>query len=237
MKISAISLLLLAALCGCATQPSSSTVAAKTVEDTPPQGVGGRPIPPPGSKPTAAGQRSMEMLTSFMTGTFETIPQDVGSGDSQPVTLHVKQVWPDAKGEIWLYLEYAPRKDLKHPFRQRLLRFREAGGDIYADPFALPDAERWAGEWSKAKPFAALDRSSLHEQRGCRMLFIPNMESLFTGGTPANACPADTPRAAYQRSEYYVGSASIRSWDHEFDRAGNQVTGPAGPWEFRKTAL
>jgi hypothetical protein len=67
------------------------------------------------------------------------------------------------------------------------------------------------------------------------MLFVKNMETLFTGGTVGEACPGTTPGAAYRKSEYYVGSASIRYWDHEFNAAGRQVAGPSGPWEFRKT--
>ncbi len=194
-----------------------------------------RPVPQPGAEPTYLGTRLMEMMVYFLSGTFDTIPQAPTDGDSTPVRLHVKPLWTERKGEFWLYFEYAIQADLTHPFRQRVLRFREAGGDIYADEFLLDDPARWVGEWSKPQPFAALDPSGLREQPGCRMLFVKQMEAVFAGGSATDKCPGSVP-GSYERSEYNITSASIRSWVRSFDPSRRQVAGPGGPWEFRKIA-
>lgn len=235
-----VSVLLLGA---CAAQPTDVARGAPSVRapatqqpvtDAPPP-LANRPVPPPGSRPTALGTRLMEMMVYFISGTFDTIPQAPTDGDSTPVRLYIKPVWTDRTGELWLYFEYATQADPSHPFRQRLVRFREAGGDIYADPFRLDDPGRWVGEWSKAKPFQDLDPAKLREEPGCRMLFVKQMEAVFAGGTATNQCSGDQP-ASYSRSEYYISSSSIRSWDRDFDSSGRQVAGPPGPWEFRKIA-
>ena len=179
------------------------------------------------------------MMVYFLTGTFRTVAQEDVNGDSTPVVLHIARAWQEEAGpaEAWLYFEYSLPADTAHPFRQKLYRLRAEGRDVYADAFPLQEPARWVGEWSKAKPFESLDRSRLREEPRCRMRFIRNMETLFTGGTIGEQCPAETEGAATHRSDLYIGSISIRSWDRDFDAAGKQVTGPPGPWEFRKTAL
>src|SRR5947208_1448852 len=92
---------------------------------------------PPPLLVTPAGQRDLIVLGSFLSGTFETIAQPAGEGDSTPVTMRNAVVWPDSRGELWMYSEYQ-RAGEAQPFRQRVYRFREAKASITGEVFELP---------------------------------------------------------------------------------------------------
>src|SRR6266545_3864875 len=78
------------------------------------------------SAPTPAGQAGMSLLVRFLTGTFETVPQQAGMGDSTPIKLRQAPIWPDRTGEYWMYAEYSRAGDDARPFVQRIYRFTES---------------------------------------------------------------------------------------------------------------
>lgn len=196
------------------------------------------PEPAPKSAPTATELRQLEILAAFLTGTYESIPGLPGNADPTPVTLHHVRLWPERKGEFWLYAEYARAGAQATPYRQRIYRFWAEGGEIRAATYRLPgEPSRFALEWRKDPAFAGVDPATLVERENCRLRFAAQHLSLFSGGTLGQKCPSDAKEAAYETSEFYVTSTSIRNWDRGFDAAGRQVLGSrVGPLELRKTS-
>ena len=59
--------------------------------------------------------------------------------------------------------------------------------------------------------------------------------TLYNGGTVGKKCVNPAPGVAYEISDFFMSSSSIRIWDRGYDTAGNVVWGsPDGPLEFRK---
>ena len=123
--------LVCALLAGCAAPPSSQER-------------------PAAAAMTPQAQREMEMLESFLAGTFEMVAQD-GSKMAAPVMLRHAPFWTDRPGEHWMYAEYVNPGEAK-PFRQRIYKFVQGGIVTYRLP-GEPSA--FAGEWRKERPFAA----------------------------------------------------------------------------------
>ncbi|MGZ5105462.1 MAG: chromophore lyase CpcT/CpeT [Usitatibacter sp.] len=181
-------------------------------------------------------QRSLELLASFLAGTWNTVAQPVGQGDSTPFRLRIARIWPERAGEYWFYEEYVDPAT-ERPLRQRVFRLVRDDVILHALMYRLPgDPVAFAGEWRKARPMASLDPTALREVQGCRVFWQPQLETYFAGGTEGKACAGDRPGIVNEHSEYYLGSSSMRSWIQGFDAAGNQVEGPTGPSEFRKTS-
>lgn len=194
------------------------------------------PFPPEGRTP--AVQRQLELLSSFLTGTFESIAQAKGEGDLTPVKLRIARLWPERAGEFWFYLEYAKVGSEDQPYLQRIVRVGEDGGEMLEAEYRLPvDGKQLVGEWKKSRPLAGIDPASLREIPGCRMRLGMQQMTLFDGGTIGKACRAHVPEGAYQVSDFYLSSSSLRAWDRGYDPAGKVVWGsPSGPLEFRRIA-
>ena len=182
-------------------------------------------------------QRSLELLSYYLVGTWDTVVQPANQGDSTPMRLRIARLWPERSGEYWFYAEYVDPSDERRLLRQRIFRFVREESTLRALMYRLPgDPARYAGEWRKERPFASLDPASLTESQGCRSLWQPQLETYFAGGTEGTACHGDGPQAVNEHSEFYLGSTSMRSWIQGLDSAGKQVEGPTGPSEFRKTS-
>lgn len=196
------------------------------------------PDPFPLEGRTPAVQRQLELLGSFLTGTFESIAQAKGEGDLTPVKLRVARLWPERAGEFWYYLEYAKAGSEDQPYLQRIVRTGEAGGEMLEVEYRLPvDGKQLVGEWKKPRPLAAIDPASLREIPGCRMRLGMQQMTLFDGGTIGKECRAHVPQGAYAVSDFFLSSSSLRAWDRGYDPAGKVVWGSAsGPLEFRRTA-
>jgi CpeT protein len=195
--------------------------------------------PFPKETATYRGQREVELLASFLAGTWKSAPDLVDKIDATPTSLRQVRIWPERKGEFWIYAEYARPDDEARPFRQRVYRIGEGGGKIRAIVYRLPgDPLRFAGEWRKALAFEGLSPADLIERKGCRIEFY-YLEPLITfeGKTIGLECAPDAPGAAYDIVDYYLSSASLRTWERGFDPAGAQVTGSrVGPLKFMKTS-
>ena len=218
----AVVFLMALALAACATAPVAPK-AART----------------PDVDPLAAtlAQRDIVLLMTYLEGTWETIPQPAGEGDSTPMRLRIARLWPERSGEYWLYAEYVKADDDRQAIRQRILRFKRDDARIFGSLYRVPgDPAASVGEWRKERPFAGVDPASLKEIGGCRSLWVKQMESLFAGGTEGTSCRGDRPEVVDEHSEFYLGSSSIRSWVRGLDASGKRVEGPSGPSEFRKVA-
>jgi CpeT protein len=195
--------------------------------------------PFPKEAATYRGQREVELLASFLSGTWKSAPDLVDKIDATPTSLRQVRIWTERKSEFWIYAEYARPDDEAHPFRQRVYRIGEGGGKIRAIVYRLPgDPLRYAGEWRKAPAFNGLSPSDLIERKGCRVEFN-YLEPLITfeGKTIGLECVPDAIGAAYDIVDYYLSSASLRTWERGFDPAGAQVTGSrVGPLKFMKTS-
>jgi hypothetical protein len=183
------------------------------------------------------GKRNLELVTTILVGTWDTIPQKPGFGDSTPMRLRVAWLWPERADGNWLYLEYVNPADEKQVLRQRILRFVREGAAIHALMYRLPgDPLAYAGEWRKARPFESVTPDSLREAEGCRSEWVLQFETYFAAGTEGNACRGDRPEVRNEHSEFSLGPGALRTWITGLDASGSQVEGLSGPSEFRKTS-
>ena len=180
-------------------------------------------------------ERDIGLLMSYLEGTWETIPQPAGQGDSTPMRLRFARLWPERSGEYWLYAEYVKPEDDRQATRQRIFRFQSEGARIFASLYRVPGTPAAAvGEWRKARPFGDVNPASLREIPGCRTHWVKQMESLFAAGTEGTSCQGDRPEVVNEHSEFYLASSTIRGWVSGLDASGKQVEGPSGPSEFGK---
>ena len=183
-------------------------------------------------------QRDLELLMSYLEGTWETIAQPAGQGDSTPMRLRLARLWPEKSGEYWLYAEYVKADDDRQALRQRIFGFKREGTRVVGRLYKVPgNAATAVGEWRKERPFAGVNSASLAEIPGCRMFWVKQMESLFAAGTEGSTCRGDRPEVVDEHSDFYLASSSLRTWIRGLDASGKQVEGPTGPSEFRKIAL
>ena len=200
--------------------------------------------PPPKAKavevdPLAAhlAQRDLELLVVYLEGTWESIPQQEGYGDSTPIRLRIARLWPERAGEFWMYAEFVKADDERQALRQRIFRFHREDARVIGSLYRVPgDPAAAVGEWRKDRPFAGVDPASLKELEGCRTVWVKQIETLFAAGTEGNTCRGDSPAAVDEHSDFYLASSSIRTWIRGLDASGKQVEGPTGPSEFRKLA-
>lgn len=183
---------------------------------------------------TLEGQRQLELVGVFLTGSWRSIVPRAGEGDPTPTRLMLARIWPDIPGEYWLYAEYLPPEEAR-PSRQRLYRLREEGGRIVATTYALPgNAPDFAGEWSKENPFANVKPASLRERENCRILIEPVFETSFKGRPVGSGCAGDREGVVTETTAFDLTSVELSLWTQGFDASGKRVMGAAGPLELRK---
>jgi CpeT/CpcT family (DUF1001) len=182
-------------------------------------------------------QRGLGLLAYYLVGTWDTIPQKEGYGDSIPMRMRIARLWPERADRYWFYVENVNPADERQVMRQRILQFVSDGTTIHALMYRLPgNAAEYAGEWRKEHPFAAVNPESLREIQGCRSGWFKVMDVSFAGGTEGDACPGDRPEVSNEHWDYTLSSSEWRTWIRGLDSAGNQVDGPTGPSEFRKVS-
>lgn len=179
--------------------------------------------PFPKDETTVSGQRDLEMFASFFEGTFEPVAD--GDVPAQPVRLRHVRLWPERPAERWYLVEYTPMGAGAKPIRQRIYRVGESGGEILAIVHDVP------------KGGVPVDPRGLQERRGCRIRFERQQLTLFGGGTVGRKCVPEDAKAAYESTDYYLSSATLRTWTRGLDPAGGEAwTLTPGPMETRRTA-
>jgi hypothetical protein len=199
----------------------------------PPQGQLGSPASPAHAAqegPTQPGQRDLEVLASFFTGNWDSVPAD------PPVRLRVAEFWSPSPVR-WFYLEWTRRGE-STPTRQLAMRVAEDGYQkMTATLHRIPDAARHTGEWRQAKPFAELRPADLPEMPECRLKVLRTLTAHFILATEGVRCPGDLPSVPYMRFEFSLASSELELLEQPRNAAGNvPAKSRLDPFQFARMA-
>ena len=100
----------------------SLTLAACAAPPEPPPAAASAQAPRSKPHPLTARQRELATVMSYMSGTFDSIAQEKGSGAGTRMRIAPMWVERQQAGEYWLYVEHARIADDPKPFRQRIDR-------------------------------------------------------------------------------------------------------------------
>lgn len=215
------SFLAVLALAGCATVTSTTD-----------------PFPP--ASRTADGIHELEVLSSYLTGTWESLAQGAPGGpvgDSSKVTMRVARVWEERRGEYWFYEEFERAGEAGRPYLQQLVRAGTVGEDVIFVEYTLPgEARRYVGAWANTRAaFGGTDPKTLREYPDCRQKATMQNIIVFAGGMIGKACRAGVPEGSYRIRDFSLSSSTLRLWDRGYDASGKIVWGSAaGPLELRR---
>jgi hypothetical protein len=166
--------------------------------------------------PTPKGQRDLEVLVSFFTGTWDSKPGET------PMRLRVAE-FRKGSSVRWLYFEWVRPSEEGRPTRQLVLRVAEDGeGLMTATVHRLPgEASRFAGEWRKPDPLAAVPNEELRQVAGCRLGVVRTLTAHFTLVTEGNRCAGDMPGSPFMRFEFSLASSELNLLEQPRDASGN----------------
>jgi hypothetical protein len=171
------------------------------------------------------GADDLDLLASWMTGTFSSAAQAAEDPDFPDTSLHVSRIWSDRSDGRWLYVEQAMSERQDLPYRQRVYRVVELVPGLFeCQVFALPNPAAVVGAWAADDSLADLGPGDLDERDGCEILLRRRGDS-FIGSTLASLCTSTLRGAAYATSEVIVTPDGIVSWDRGFAADGSQTWG------------
>ena len=172
-------------------------------------------------------QPSTSHLLTWMQGAFNSAEQAKLDKSYYNIHLNMVQIWPDDANGPWLYVEQAAEGYLDKPYRQRVYRLKElANGQFESEVYSFDEPLKFAGDWKKAEPLAALGPKDLKIRKGCSVYLTWQAASeSYTGSTDAKKCQSNLRGASYATSIVSVYAHSIVSWDQGFDDKDQQVWG------------
>ncbi|HSL18939.1 MAG TPA: chromophore lyase CpcT/CpeT [Methylomirabilota bacterium] len=168
----------------------------------------------------------LELLASWLTGSFSTAAQALADPETAAVDLHLAPIWEDRADGPWRYLEQAVPEFPESPYRQRVLRLAEpTPGLLEIEIWTLPEPADEVGAWRLAEPLAGLAPGELTARPGCSILARRRGE-VVEGSTIGTLCPSRLRGASWASSEIAVTADGLVSWDRGFADDGRQVWGP-----------
>ncbi len=176
-------------------------------------------------------------LNEWMTGSFSSLRQSEADPAYFHVVLHMAPLFPEKKGEHWLYVEQAMASAPERPYRQRVYQLtRDANGTLLSRVYNLPgNPLDYAGAWKKPEALKDLKETDLKEKVGCAILLKRASKDTFEGSTKDKDCASELNGATYATSKVSITSELLESWDQGFGADDAQVWGAkAGPYKFVK---
>lgn len=178
----------------------------------------------------------LELLTTWMTGSFSSGPQAESDPEYHDIRLEMVPIWTGRDDGPWLYVEQAAATALDKPYRQRIYHVtRIEDGGYSSAVYEFPEPLTYAGAFRDPSAFAALTPDDLTVREGCAVYLVREDQGPFAGSTREQECISALRGASYATSNVRITAHGIASWDRGFDADGNQVWGAeAGPYIFRR---
>lgn len=144
-----------------------------------------------------------------------------------------------AEDSITVFLEQAPALKLDQPYRQRLLRLFEEGGQLYGQYYQFKDFGAWKGAGAQTERLASLSLDDVDDLPGCRVAINED----GAGGFRAELVPGGKCEFEYggQMRQVVVGfdvaagdGVVLKTYDKGVDpQTGKGLWGALmGPYEF-----
>ena len=173
---------------------------------------------------SAISNPDLQLLASWMTGSFSSEKQAETDPDYFDIRLHMSRIWPDRCDGCWLYVEQAVAG--MPPYRQRVYRVTQIGPALFESKvYSLDNPLQYAGEWEKDEPMSQLTPEKLLDLGGCEIVLKKKNDTTFVGNTIGQECKSSLRDAAYATSEVNIKMEKLVSWDRGFDQDGKQVWG------------
>jgi hypothetical protein len=181
-------------------------------------------------------KQDLEKLFKMMSGEFSNASQAKADTDFFHISLRMRPIWKERKGECWLYVEQAMFKMQEKPYRQRIYQVKlEGDSAISSTVYELPKPERFIGAWKDAKKVESLFMDSLISRQGCKIFLHKNKEGNFEGATLGKQCLSSLRGATYATSKVVIDSKKVVSWDQGWDAGDKQIWGAVkGGYIFEK---
>lgn len=176
-------------------------------------------------KDAVRSSADLDMLASFMTGSFNSTAQAASDSDYFDIRLHMARIWKNRTDGFWFYVEQAMASRQDKPYRQRVYHVTQrSDGTFESAVFTVNEPLRFAGDWKKENPLASLTVDSLIARAGCSITLRKNGDA-FEGSTVGKQCPSDLRGAAYATSEVKIFADRLVSWDRGWGKDDTQVWG------------
>jgi hypothetical protein len=184
-----------------------------------------------------AHEAELQTVATYLAGEFSSARQAAGDPDFHAVSLRMTPIWPERRGEHWLYVEQALATHPDQPYRQRVYRLVWRDG-VRSIVYTLPAeaARAVAGTDAVTTVMQRWQPDDLSERRGCDILLRKDAQGGYAGSTHGHGCPSELHGAAYATSDVTLAADGLASWDRGFDAQGHQVWGAEkGPYRFERT--
>ncbi|TAF32395.1 MAG: hypothetical protein EAZ57_09105 [Cytophagales bacterium] len=184
--------------------------------------------------PSKEGSKDLKKLLSYMEGSYENAEQAQKDTNYFHVKLHMKQIWPSDEKAYWIYVEQALVKAPQKPYRQRVYKIYEQGGEFISEIYTMKQPLRFVGAYKDLSLLGALTPDSLELKRGCEVR-LKKYKKGFKGATGIKTCASELNGASYATSIVDIQKDMLISWDRGFNDAGEHIWGiDKGGYRFVK---
>jgi hypothetical protein len=181
------------------------------------------------------GVSDLELLKSYMSGSFSSEVQSQNDSDFYNIHLHMQPIWEQSKDGFWLYVEQAIISSLDKPYRQRIYHVSIVSDSlIRSEVFEMKSPLRFAGAYKDVSKLKNVTIDSLEARTGCAIL-LRKKDNYFVGSTHKQDCMSTLRGASYASSEVSIFRDKLVSWDRGWDTSGKQMWGAVkSGYEFVK---
>lgn len=173
----------------------------------------------------AQEQASLDLLSTWMTGSFHSAAQAERDTNYLDISLEMVRIWPKHTDGVWLYVEQAATAHLDHPYRQRIYQLVEEGENSYVSVvYRLPDAKAMIGAHQRPEAFDFLEPGALERMDAQCEIALSYQDDTFTGGTKGK-CPNTWQGADYATSLVTISKDRLVSWDRGWNAQDEYVWG------------
>ncbi len=177
----------------------------------------------------------LELLKSWMTGSFNSEEQSINDTNFYNIYLQMVEVWPERNDGIWLYVEQAASWSLDNPYRQRIYRLTSnENGTFESAVYTFDNPKNFIGAWKNKEIFTSITPDSISIKTGCSIILKKDGDR-FIGSTDGKNCSSELRGSSYATSEVVITKNTLTSWDRGFNENDEQVWGAeTGPYIFNK---
>ena len=177
-------------------------------------------------------------LARWMAGDFSNQKQAYAN---PPFYAHIRVAMrpldPEKFGGIMLFVEQAYDYCLQHPYRLRVLHFKQLGDHLEIENFKVKEAERFNGAARDRQRLQTLTPDDLVEMPGCELLVEWTGTSFKGVVKPGKHCRVvRNGKETYLESSFEISETGLISLDRGYDLETNErVWGSvAGAFEFER---